>query len=72
MVFEWDEMKSFANAKTRGLPFEIAMALLTDRQGLISTFQRSIGSVWQRRRIGKLRNKLRPIRIRRPFFPPAS
>ena len=27
MVFEWDEMKSFANAKTRGLPFEIAMAL---------------------------------------------
>jgi uncharacterized DUF497 family protein len=31
MVFEWDEMKSLANAKTRGLPFEIAMALLTDR-----------------------------------------
>ena len=27
MVFEWDEMKSLANAKTRGLPFEIAMAL---------------------------------------------
>jgi uncharacterized DUF497 family protein len=28
MVFEWDEVKSLANARTRGLPFEIAMALL--------------------------------------------
>ena len=27
MVFEWDEMKSLINARTRGLPFEIAMAL---------------------------------------------
>jgi len=27
MVFEWDEIKSLVNAKTRGLPFEIAMAL---------------------------------------------
>jgi uncharacterized DUF497 family protein len=27
MVFEWDETKSLANARTRGLPFEIAMAL---------------------------------------------
>ena len=27
MLFEWDEMKSIANAKTRRLPFEIAMAL---------------------------------------------
>jgi uncharacterized DUF497 family protein len=27
MVFEWDEIKSLANAETRGLPFEIAMAL---------------------------------------------
>jgi len=27
MVFEWDETKSLANAKTRGLPFEIATAL---------------------------------------------
>jgi uncharacterized protein len=27
MVFEWNEMKSLANARTRGLPFEIAMAL---------------------------------------------
>jgi uncharacterized protein len=27
MVFEWDETKSLANAKTRGLPFDIAMAL---------------------------------------------
>ena len=27
MVFEWDEVKSLANARTRGLPFEIAMAL---------------------------------------------
>jgi uncharacterized DUF497 family protein len=27
MLFEWDETKSLANAKTRGLPFEIAMAL---------------------------------------------
>jgi uncharacterized DUF497 family protein len=28
MVFEWDEMKSLANARRRGLPFEIAMALV--------------------------------------------
>ena len=27
MVFEWDETKSLPNAKTRGLPFEIAMAM---------------------------------------------
>jgi uncharacterized DUF497 family protein len=27
MVFEWDEIKSLANARRRGLPFEIAMAL---------------------------------------------
>lgn len=27
MVFEWDEAKSAGNAKARGLPFEIAMAL---------------------------------------------
>jgi uncharacterized protein len=27
MVFEWDETKSIINAKARGLPFEIAMAL---------------------------------------------
>jgi uncharacterized DUF497 family protein len=27
MIFEWDEEKSLANAKSRGLPFEIAMAL---------------------------------------------
>src|SRR5262249_45742927 len=38
-------------------------------QELISTFQRSIGSVWQRRRIG---SRLQPIRIQHPFFPPAS
>jgi hypothetical protein len=35
MVFEWDEMKSIANAKTRGLPFDIAMALF-DRATLES------------------------------------
>jgi len=27
MAFEWEEVKSLANARTRGLPFEIAMAL---------------------------------------------
>jgi uncharacterized DUF497 family protein len=27
MIFEWDEAKSLANLRTRGLPFEIAMAL---------------------------------------------
>jgi uncharacterized protein len=27
MVFEWDVAKSLANARTRGLAFEIAMAL---------------------------------------------
>jgi len=27
MVFEWDERKSLSNARSRGLPFEIAMAL---------------------------------------------
>lgn len=27
MIFEWDEAKSAANARDRGLPFDIAMAL---------------------------------------------
>ncbi|MFL6796071.1 MAG: BrnT family toxin [Xanthobacteraceae bacterium] len=27
MVFEWDESKSLSNARRRGLPFDIAMAL---------------------------------------------
>jgi uncharacterized DUF497 family protein len=40
MVFEWDEMKSLANARTRGLPFEIAMALF-DGQTLESPDRRS-------------------------------
>ncbi len=27
MIFEWDSAKSAANARTRGLPFEVAVAL---------------------------------------------
>ena len=39
MVFEWDEAKSAANARDRGLPFDVAMALF-DRPTLESPDRR--------------------------------
>lgn len=53
MVFEWDEAKSAANARDRGLPFDVAMALF-DRPTLESPDRRRDYGELRMRAIGSV------------------